>query len=152
MSDQGDGMANAPGYRGIAVLGDALCEVDSGRVMVRISTADVRGLKLLHGHVANHPVMQMIAGGVMVLIGGWPIIWLIEWAVHGGTIISSTMWMIGFAVVGVWLIIQAFREGHYLEVETTRGLRKLAFDGKVDESAASAFVGSLREALNLKSY
>ena len=37
------------------------------------------------------------------------------------------------------------------EVETTQGLRKLAFDGKVDEAAAREFVGVLREALKLKS-
>src|SRR5258708_6043538 len=94
-------------YCGIYAMADALFEIDWGKVMVRIPNADVHGVTLEYGRLANHSTRQLIAGAVLTIIGGWPVIWLIDWLRHGGTIVDAALALIGSAVIGIWMIVQS---------------------------------------------
>ncbi|HWE95966.1 MAG TPA: hypothetical protein VG269_18530 [Tepidisphaeraceae bacterium] len=115
---------------GIQFDAKSLREVDSGRVMVLLSRADIRRVTLRHGSPAQHPVVQVIAGFIMLAMGALPTLYFLHWMREGGRFILHIATMFLFPVLGVWFIYGGFIRRHYLDVETSTGNKKLQFSGK----------------------
>jgi hypothetical protein len=115
---------------GIQCDGKSLREIDSGRVMVLLPRADIRRIILRHGSPAQHPVIQVIAGFVLLAIGLFPALHLLHWMRYGGTIILEENLLFLFPVLGIWFIYGGFVRRHFLEVEIPIGNKKLQFQGK----------------------
>ena len=121
---------------------DAVTEVDDDQVMVRVGRGDVRGIALRRGFHSAHPVVQVLVGAALAVVGLVPTWHLAQWMVEGGTFFGVEAFLIAFVFLGPWLIFDGLKRGPYLEVRTGDGVKKLAFDRKADpgviESALAA--------------
>lgn len=129
---------------GIQCDGKSLREIDSGRVMVLLPRADIRRIILRHGSPAQHPVIQVIAGFVLLAIGLFPAVHLLHWMRYGGMIILEGNLLFLFPVLGIWFIYGGFIRRYYLEVETPTGNKKLEFRGKPQLSEIRSFLSTMK--------
>jgi hypothetical protein len=125
---------------GIRATPEGLFEIDSGRMMVFIPRADVLKLSLVHGRLAERPLVQTITGAFLLTFASWPIWWLLR---HGYWRTAAAF--IIFPIAGLWMLFQAFRNGDYLEVHTPRGVRKLVFHPHPNPQEAATFTRSLKD-------
>jgi hypothetical protein len=132
-------------FHGIQVKDDGLYEIDSGRIMVFIQRSDVTQVSLEYGSLAQRPFIQSVAGVILILIGILPLLWLVDWAMHGGVFFAKSLFVVLFAIAGGSMLKQAVTKGNYLLVQTPRGARKLVFSGDVDDAEAEAFVQEIRK-------
>lgn len=90
---QGEILSAAPlELAGIRFGSAAIAEIDSGRVMVEVKRADVTRMAICYGAQARHPLIQLIAGIVLVAIGIFPVWHVIRWVAHGGTLLLHEGW------------------------------------------------------------
>jgi hypothetical protein len=132
-------------YQGIRISGDLLNEIESGRVMLSLPMRDVRRVELVHGGVAERPLVEIIVGAALVAVGCWPLLHLAYWAMRGGVFIKDEAWIVAAGGVGAYMIWHALRKGWYLRVETATAVRKLVFHGRIVEADARSFAARVQE-------
>jgi hypothetical protein len=137
-------------FRGVRAGPDGLSEVEDGRLMVFIPWAEIRRVELVHGRVAERPVVQVIIGAALIAVACWPLLHLAYWALHGGMFLRAEAWLVAAGGVGAYMIWHALRSGWYVEVEAASGTRKLVFHGNVVEGEAQVFVQAVRERVGTK--
>jgi hypothetical protein len=118
---------------GILFTEGVVAELDSSNnVSVEIGRQDVRTIRLVDGQMAERPVALFLFG-LMVLAAAAAIAWIVYLNFFGPVRAfgwKTMTWIAGFPAMGwlgVWFIRQSLRRGVYLEVTTTRDLRKLSF-------------------------
>ena len=114
-----------------------LSEFDEGRRIIFIPKDQVRSVELRFGIQAERPVLQASAGLALVGLGIAGAL-LLE---TGG--LPGLRWGLGalvFGGLGVWLVWEAIKKGHYLVVEGPQGQRRLHFKGRPQESELSDFI------------
>ncbi len=122
-----------------------LIEIENGSVAVSIPRQDVKRITLREGFLAPRPVIQTVFGLVLASLAYFPVRHLFHWLQHGGAFLTLEIWVIFFALIGVWLIFTAFRRGVFFEVETVRGTKRLAFQKRPEGAALDAFVKSIEQ-------
>ena len=124
-------------YLNIAFSEKGISEFSGGRRVVFISRAEVVRIESRTGSRAERPLVQGTAG---VILGGLGLYGVSMFMRVG---LAFLRWEAGFLVfggVGVWMLIETLRRGHYLLVTCSKEQRKLVFDGKVNESELREFL------------
>jgi len=136
---------------GIRCTDQNLCEIDSGKIMVVVAKQNIRRITLRHGFQALHPVLQTIAGCVLVAFGYFPILHLLNWMRHGGGILAHAVaWCLPVVVIGIALILSAFKRGYFLDIEQPNGNSRLAFRRRPDDQKLDEFLATVEHRYNLK--
>lgn len=122
-----------------------LAEIENGRVIVSVYREDLTHIALQDGILAPRPILQTILGFGLAALGYYPARHLIEWLQQGGRIFTVELWLIVFALVGLWLMFTAFRRGVFLEVGTVHGIKRLPFRKHPEAAALDGFVTSIEQ-------
>ena len=124
-------------YLNIAFSEKGISEFSGKRCVVFIPRAEVVRIESRRGSRAERPLVQSIAG---VILGGVGV-YGVFMALRVG--LALLRWEAGFIVfggIGIWLLIESLKQGHFLLVTCSKEKRKLIFDGKVEESALKDFL------------
>lgn len=129
-------------YACIWMSAEKVCETDGRYVAVEIPRHEVQSIKLRHGSGAEHPVLQLTFGGILLAIGVAGLI-----AMCGGNFgaIRYEIPMLFFGLVGLWMVWEAARKRTYLLITTTSTRRKLFFDRTANLQSIREFLQSARE-------
>ena len=141
--------AEAIEYAGVRLDGDRLVEHHRGVDAMTVGRGEAARIRLHHGFVAPHPIVQFVFGAALVLLGCAPIVAFIRWAIHGGVIAPNVLWASVFAVIGVPMVVRAFRRGHFLQIKTPAGERRLTFTRDANAPELRAFAAQLERAWGL---
>jgi hypothetical protein len=114
-------------YCGIACIDESICEVDYGNVSTRVPIPEVRRVTVGFGYQSPHPILLTAMGGILLVPGAWAVFHFIHWAIFRGAIVWYEAGLIAFALAAIWLLAAARRRGFYLDVESVKGKRRLAF-------------------------
>jgi hypothetical protein len=127
-----------------------LSEIDSGSVMVAVDRHDIQRITSRYGLVSPHPMLQVVMGSALTALACFPAAHLIDWIRHGGAFFTAEAFVIPFAVIGLWLVFSTFRKGRFLEVESARGRKRLAFQRDADPAAVDRFLAAIEERYALR--
>ena len=134
-------------FAGVRFGPDDVVEVDGGQVMVTVARRDVQRMTLREGFHSAHPIMQVVAGAILTAVGLLPTWHFANWVLRGGTFVSIEAVLMGFMVIGPYLMIDALKRGPNLEVRTAAGTKKLALDRKVDRLLLEKCLAAAEELL-----
>ncbi len=135
---------------GIRLTDDHLAEMVDGWEVVGVARADVRDVTLGRRLRAPHPILPFVLGSALTAAGIPPAIHLVNMFRHGGLGVKLEAWLMMFAVLGLSLVVDAFKRGFVLDVKTDRGVRRLLFTGKPTPSELDAFVDVLERSWNVR--
>lgn len=137
---------------GVICEPERLTEIEAGRIMVLVDRKDIQHLRLRHGLVSPHPVLQLIAGAVLTALGYFPAAHFIDWFRHGGTFFEAEAYVVPFVIIGLWLGIGTFRRAYILDVATSAGRKRLAFSGSTELAEITRFLDAIEQhyALNVE--
>jgi hypothetical protein len=127
-----DGREEQIRYQGVELSRDGVGEWRKGQRTALVARPIVRGLALREGPLAEYPGASIGLGatlGVLGLLSLWGAIALGEEGV------AFWIFAVLFVPVGLLVMRRGLRRGQYLEVVTTVGRQKMAFDGPVEERA-----------------
>src|SRR5262249_27035328 len=111
----------------IVVDGQSLCEMDGDRPAVSLPLKNVSRIHLAHGFVAERRLVVLVLGLFFTALG---VIWsvrIFQWLTTGGTLVDAELFMLGWLLLGPYLVFRAFKRGFYLEAQSKRSSRKLIF-------------------------
>jgi len=121
----------------LAVSTKGIAEYSGKSCVVFIRREDIQRFEMKFGFRAEHPLIQSIAGALLSCIG---IIGLGLLGIGGFAYLRWELGFIFFGGLGVWLLWEALRRGHYLSVVCNKETRKLVFDRIVSEAEIQAFL------------
>ena len=124
-------------YLNLAISEKGLSEFSGGRRIIFIPKDEVQSIEIKFGSSAERPLMQAIAGFVLLGLG-----WLeLALVFMGG--LKGLRWGLGFVVfggLGVLCLYETFKKNHYLWVICRNDKRKLVFKGAFQETEFSKFI------------
>lgn len=132
-----------PDLGGIRCTRENLYELEGDRIMISVARNEVRRIELRYGVRAPHPILQLIAGAALFGVG---IVGLGIFGValqRGGRLAGTAALTIPFGVVGVGLVVGAFRRGYSLEVELLEGRKRMHFNAKVSPEQMKNFISAI---------
>ena len=132
---------------GIACIGEEICEVDHGGVRVRIAIEDVRSLRLGYGFQSMHPRVQNICGAALLAPGAWALFHILHWALFGAPLSLFQAGLILCGFFGVALMFAARRRGLFIDIDSTKGRHRFAFEQTPSIHELHAFLDSLDQHL-----
>ena len=117
-------------YLNLAISEMGLSEFSQGKRVVFIPKDEVQKIEVRYGSSAERPLVQIIAGLLLIGLGGAGLLMIFESGMRG------IRWGIGFVAFGgfgVWLLYETFKKTHYLQVTYRRETRKLVLKGAFQE-------------------
>lgn len=135
-------MKDSKSYLGVAISEKGLGEIDGKRYLVHIPQSEITFAEVKYGSPAERPTMQLVAGAILAPLCFFGIYIIL---MNGLTMIRWSLGMLLFGGVGIWLIIEVLKKRHYLEVQTSKGNRKLVFKGKVENDKLDQFLQQLTD-------
>jgi len=127
-------------YRGVGCTRGSFFYVARGCATKSINLSRVRRVSLHHGIQAQHPMLLLAVGFTLVAFLAWPILRLLDFLEHGGSISSYDFYVGALALLGGWLVYDTIKKGWFLELELERGTTKLAFDRGAEPEGLKEFV------------
>lgn len=124
-------------YLNISFSDKGVAEYSGQRCVVFIPREGILKIENDIGSRSERPLIQGIAGSLLAVLGFAGILMIMQ----GGW--GLFRWEAGFLVfggIGVWLIIEVLRQGHFLRVTGSKETRKLVFNGKVVPSDLQEFL------------
>lgn len=109
--------------------------------LVTIPRDQIRGVRLLHGRISEHPLVLLLVAVLCLAAGVFGAGLLLRSEQFPKTAALSLSLVIPIP----WVIAAALRRGPTLVVDTLRGTRKLGFGSDVRIDQLSAFVEQARE-------
>ena len=97
--------------------------IESGRVVLTVYRNDIRRIILRRGWQAQHPIIQIVVGGLLLAPG--VILLLVAFSADGAMVLRTLGGGVFLVILGGWLLFEGLRRGHFLLVETTMGWKKL---------------------------
>jgi hypothetical protein len=133
---------DAAQYLSIRFTRESLDEVDvDGTRLVCLPRDGITSVALVYGQSEERPLLQLVAGLVLVAVGLVFVVRILSWVLVGGNIVDLEAFGVTLVPLGAWFVYRVFRKRHYLRVETGKEVRKLAFNGK----AQPEMIGELLE-------
>jgi hypothetical protein len=124
-------------YLNLAISEKGLSEFSGGRRIIFIPKDEVQIIEIKFGSSAERPLIQVIAGLMLVGLGYIGLTMIIMNAMRG------SRWGLGFIVFGgfgLWFLYETFKKTHYLRVICRNDKRKLVFRGAFQEAEFSKFI------------
>lgn len=133
---------------GIRIDTQNIHELDEDQPALSFAVADVEAVVLRFGHTAERPLLGVLFGAILILAGLVVSAVVVPDAFHRQFFSTSTVGLLGTApvtsLIGLWLVRFSLRSGHYLEVSTTSGKRKLRFESCVSDDELLRFLEQAR--------
>jgi hypothetical protein len=122
-------------YLSVRIGEDAIAEVKDGyKPVLEVPKEEIQEIELTRGSDSARPLAQCAFGGGLVGLG-------LLLVVYGGEL--PWWWQVGFAltfVAGGWIIFDAIRPVTLLRLRTIRGVKKVAFRGRVRREELEDFL------------
>jgi len=138
---------------GIACIGDSICEVEDGRISLRVRIEEVKRIVLGYGFQSPHPILQTILALMLITVGLFAAYDFFEAMVGGGAFrkVGGKLegGLIAFGLIGVWLLAKVVNRGFYLDVFCSTGRRRLGFDDTGSREKVRDFLGALATAVQV---
>src|ERR1700733_7479028 len=128
---------NKSAYLNLAISKKGLSELSGGKDIIFIPKDEVQIIEIKFGSSAEMPLIQAIAGLMLVGLGYIGLTMIIMNAMRG------LRWGLGFIVFGgfgLWFLYETFKKTHYLRVICYNDKRKLVFRGAFQEAEFSKFI------------
>ena len=132
-------------YLGVVATDEHLAE--GAAPLLRIPRSEIVRLDVRLGSPVQHPVWMFLFGLVAVAAGLYPIRRLVQWWFNGGGLFDKEVLLVAFLVLGVYSLYEAVQRVPILRVRTTRGVRRLAFRGRVQRDELHRFLRRLETEL-----
>ena len=117
----------------VEVSDEGLAEMDQGRRNVFVPREEIREIELSYGLGSERPLVGVIFGVILLLVGVWPLRTLYLVLTEGGTFYIETMTAAAFLCVGGWLIHFSLKKRLHFLVRTIKDKRKILFHGKIKQ-------------------
>jgi hypothetical protein len=136
-------------YQQILITDQVIAELNSDRLaVVSVPRIEIEAIELVKASESKHPIMQVVFGLALVIVGLLPIPKIVDWTLHGGTLFDVQVSVLLMVPVGGVVIYTAIRRRLLLLVGTRRGVRKLAFQGKATLAELTDFVNAANSQFN----
>ena len=103
---------------------DRIEEFQDHRPIATVMLSEIRSVRIRHGFLAKHPLIQIIFGIAFAAVG-FAMMILCLTMIQRGTVSHVFFFSPLSALLGLWIIYDAIKRGHYLEIWTDSGVRKL---------------------------
>lgn len=128
-------------YLGVKFSNEGIANVYGARQVTFIPRHEIRRLILRYGIPGERSIIELVLGGLILLLVASQITDLIIWLAQGG--VRSWFHLIipvFLTPVGIWLVRDATQKALYLEVQTDQKTRKISFDSKPDPQLVSIMI------------
>jgi hypothetical protein len=115
----------------VEVSDEGLAEMDRNRRNVFVPRDKILEVNLSYGLGSERPLVGVIFGIILLIVGLWPLRILYSVLTEGGTFYIETMAAAGFLLVGGWLIYFSLKKRLHFMIRTERDRRKILFHGKL---------------------
>jgi hypothetical protein len=111
-------------FGALRISSDAVEEFQDNRSVIRINRQEIRSIRLSHGFLARHPLLQTIFGILVITISGF-------FSLAGIAELQARIidfWTLSptlFVVLGIWIIYDATKRGYYVQIYTADKSHKL---------------------------
>jgi hypothetical protein len=124
----------------IVVTPRGIAETSGKKVMIFVPAAEVERITVKYGRSDHRPVFSILIGVIFALIGVFGLVEFII-ATRG---YRYEMGMMAFGLIGGSFIHEAFKQRYFLEVQTSKGVRRLVLSKHVQKSDLETFCQSAR--------
>jgi hypothetical protein len=128
-------------YLNIEISENGLSEFSGNRRIIFIPKAEIQSVKVRFGSSAERPVVQVIAGLLLLGLGIAGAAMVMASGMRG--VLRGLRWGLGFMVFGafgVWFLHETFKKTHYLHVTSHKDSRKLVFRGEFKDAELNQFL------------
>lgn len=127
-------------YCGVRCTDDYFCTIEDGTQGNVFARSRVDRVALDYGNQASRPIVQVICGALLMGFLAWPVYRIWVFYRYGGTIWFAEAYVGVFALLGAWIIFNAFQKGWFLRLDTGRNIAKLPFSRKAQPDGLREFV------------
>jgi len=128
---------------GVVVDAAGLSELRGGQRGRIEPLESIRSVRHGHGALARFPLLLLVIGLLLIGVGGLSLRLIVSWLREGGVVTDLQMFFVVLIPIGAWIAWDALRRGHYLEVSSTRGIRRLVFESRASAEEVTAFLAQL---------
>ena len=127
-------------YAGVVASADGLAEKGSRD---RVPGSEIRSIEFMRGSTAQHPFWMFLFGLILVGLGLFSLQRIFAWWFQGAQIMESNFLMVWLLVIGTYALWEAVKREPLLLIRTTRGSRRLEFQGAVTVEEVQEFLQRL---------
>jgi hypothetical protein len=122
-------MAEAIKKFGIKFESDRISPALEGNPYLTIDRQEIKRITFKRGLLSKHPLLQLLMGFCLSLIGIYVIILFFSWWFKQGGYPHPVQFFLFFTLpVGIWIIFGSIKKGYFLEVQYGSKVSKLEFD------------------------
>lgn len=141
VSDSALSQKNYLQLAGIRFTPEMIEVVENGNIARRVFRSDIKALKLGHGFQTPRPIVQACTGVVLFAVGVQAARDLIYWLEQGNTVRPYYhLVLMGFMVLGAWLMRDSARRGYFLLITTHDSWEKLPFHSRAESGELDRFL------------
>lgn len=127
-------------YRSVRIAEDKVCQMDEIQEIITIDKKDISRMELLHGLAAERPLVQLVFGSILTIVGLYPLKIIYGWLTLGGILYDIQILFLALVPLGIWMIKGAIRKQYFISVETQNDTRKFIFKGEIEEVEMKEFL------------
>ncbi len=137
-------------YKGVCLKDSTINGIQENRIYKSIPVTDSTVAKLNHGFLSNNIVIQILMGTIIFIFGISAAIYLIIWAINGGTAEKYHFLALFCVPVGSWIIFDAFKKGYYVSIINNGKNDRISFEKDAEKDGIMEFINHAELTLNIK--
>jgi hypothetical protein len=111
-----------------------------------VASGNIKGLRLVYGFRARHPLLLALLGVALTGIGLASSVYLLAWLARGGMLWRKPLYGVPWLLFGPPAVYEACQRGYVLEVETASGLQRLEFSRTANHWELETFLDTVERA------
>jgi hypothetical protein len=128
-------------FLSVRIDNESLAEMKSERMpLLVVPREDVNRIELVRAVEAAHPILLSGCGFVLLATGLVSLPLILSGFIFGGPMHWLFFLLPTVALVGGWMVYDALRRVPLLWIDTIRGVRKLAFQGRAERQELIDFI------------
>jgi hypothetical protein len=137
-------------YLNVVLSKERISQIVDGNTIFSIEKKDIIRAELVFGLSAEHPIVQLAFGSIILIVGLFPLEMLYVWITQGGTISVIQMLIFALIPLSLWIIRGALRKKHFILVDASTDRRKFIFDGEIEMRDLRTFLENARNTWHYK--
>jgi len=131
---------DAINYLSVVIAHDAISEQDNNGTVVRIPREKIKGIEVKRGPGSERPLLQLVVGLAILMVGLLPLLHIYTWLVNGGPLSRTIVLAVTLIPIGIWALHDVLAKKYYLFVVQHDDIRKVVFRGNVEVDQLAAFL------------